>query len=398
MKGVFTVLAAAFLLCATLCAAREVTISSVSLNNLSASTVDINYSLSRTTPTISASQPIWIFVKYSSDFGVTWMDTDDQSLGNDWCAGGQTGSSSVNQNLTGDFGLVASGGTKTITWTWGASGTGLLSTDLVRVRVCGVEMCQVDGNSSYQMGGDGGDGAITSGTANISEFYIMKYPVTNRMYIDFLNELGNAHDDTADVDHDYWNPAQSNASRGGVDITGSVPNATWSVTSGRDDWPIIGVNWLNAYDMTRWMGLVPPTEEQWELACRSVGGAGGNTYSWGDNPVPSTNNCNMDGTFVPGAPCAVNYFESTWADSGMANPYGAFEMTGNVWEWTDTESYTGAYDDTKRGLTYASPPTYVINRGGSWGVIGTYLYGSSRALNSAYNGHETYIGIRGVKN
>jgi formylglycine-generating enzyme required for sulfatase activity len=106
----------------------------------------------------------------------------------------------------------------------------------------------------------------------------------------------------------------------------------------------------------------------------------------------------MDGTVSPGRPCDVNYFESTWVDSGMANPYGVLEMTGNVWEWTDTESYTGAYDDTKSGLTYASPPTNVINRGGSWGVSGTYLYGSSRALNSAYNERQTYIGIRGVKN
>jgi formylglycine-generating enzyme required for sulfatase activity len=292
------------------------------------------------------------------------MDTDDQSLSNDWSAGGQTGASTVNDNLTGDVGLVTSSGSKSITWTWDGTGTGLASTDQVRVRV----------------------------------YHIMKYPVTNWMYVDFLNEVGNDHDNTADADHDYWNSTQSDNTRGGVDVSGSIPNATWSITSGRDDWPVIGVNFLNSYDMCRWMGLVPPTEEQWELACRSVGGAGGNTYSWGDNPVPSTNNCNMDGTFVPGAPSDVNYFETTWEDSSMANPDGIFEMTGNVWEWCDTESYSGAYDDTKSGLTYASPPTNVINRGGSWGVSGTYLYGSSRALTATYNGRYTFIGIRAVKN
>ena len=378
--------------------AREVSVAAVSLTNLTASTVDINYTLSRTTPTINSSQPVWIFVKYSKDTGTTWMDTDDQSQSNDWSAGGQTGSSTVNQNLSGDVGLVTSAGTKSITWTWGASGTGLSSTDLVRVRVYAVEMCHVDGNSSFEMGGDGGNGALTGGTANISEFYIMKYPVTNRMYVDFLNEVANNHDDSEDTDHDYWNTTQGDATRGGIDITGSVPNATWSTRTGREDWPVIGTNWFNAYDMTRWMGLVPPTEEQWELACRSVGGSGGNTYSWGDTPVPSTNLCNMDGTFSPGRPSDVNFFEDTWADSGLANPYGLFEMTGNVWEWTDTESYTGTYDNTKSGLTYASPPEYIVNRGGSWGVSGTYLYGSSRALNSLYNGRYTSIGIRGVKN
>lgn len=389
---------AALILTSNISLARNVSVTGVSLSNLTASTVDITYSLSRTTPTISASQPIWIFVKYSSDAGATWMDTDDLSLSNDWSAGGQTGASTVNQNLLGDMDLVTTGGSKLITWKWGDTGTGLSSTDLVRVRVYAVEMCQVDANSAFEMGGDGGNGALTSGTANVAAFYIMKYPVTNRMYVDFLNELANSHDNGADADHDYWNTTQSDATRGGVDITGSVPTATWSITTGRDDWPVIGVNWLNAYDMSRWMGLVPPTEEQWELACRSVGGAGGNTYSWGDTPVPSTNLCNMTGTFTPGAPSDVNYFETTWEDSGLTNPYGALEMTGNVWEWTDTESYTGAYDDTKSGLTYATPPANVITRGGSWGVEGTYLYGSSRALNSAYNGRYTYIGIRAVKN
>ena len=158
---------------------KNVSVSSVSLNNLSGSTVNINYTLSRTTPTISSSQPIWIFVKYSSDLGQTWMDTDDLSLANDWSAGGQTGASTVNQNLTGAVGLVTSAGSKSITWTWDVTGTGLSSTDEVRVRVYAVEMCQVDGNSSFEMGGDGGNGAITSGTADISAFHIMKYPVTH---------------------------------------------------------------------------------------------------------------------------------------------------------------------------------------------------------------------------
>ena len=379
--------------------AREVSVTGVSLGNLAGSTVAITYSLARSTPIIDASQPVWVFVKYSSDAGSTWMDTDDASPSNDWSAGGQTGASTVNQHLSGDVGIVTSAGTKTIVWTWGAAGTGLPNTAQVRVRVYAVEICRVEADAAFDMGGDGGNGAITSGTANIaSQFYIQKYPVTNRMYVDFLNEVGNSHDNTADDQHDYWNETQGDGTRGGVNITGSVPDAVWSVTSGREDWPVIGANWFNAYDMTRWMGLVIPTEEQWEKACRSVGGATGNTYSWGDDPAPSTSLCDMSGTFSPGRPCDVNYFEQTWEDNGLANPYGALEMTGNVWEWTDTESYTGAYDQTKSGLTYASPPATIIVRGGSWGVSGTYLYGSARALNTEYSGRNTFTGIRAVKN
>lgn len=377
---------------------REVSVSGVSLGGLTTATVNITYTLSRTNPAISSSQPIWIFVKYSSNGGLTWKDTDDLDQGDDWSAGGQTGTSTVNQNLSGDVGIVNSGGAKSITWTWGAGGTGLSSTAMVRVRVYAVEMCLVEADASFAMGGDGGNNAITSGTANIAAFYIQKYPVTNRMYVDFLNEVGNVHDDVADANHDYWNDLQNDATRGGISISGSIPNAAWSVVAGREDWPVIGVNWFNAYDMTRWMGLIPPTEEQWEKACRGTGGAGGSTYSWGSSPVASTNLCNMNGTFSPGRPCDVNNFEATWADSGLANPYEIFEMTGNVWEWTDTQSYTGVYDPSKSGITYASPPANVINRGGSWGVSGTYLYGSARATNAAYTLRSTYTGIRGVKN
>jgi formylglycine-generating enzyme required for sulfatase activity len=376
----------------------NVAVTNVTLGNLTATTVDITYTLTRATPAISVSQPIWIFVKYTGDAGSTWMDTDNSDRSDDWGMGGMTGVSTVNSHLSGNVGIVTSGGARTITWTWGVGGTNLTATDQVRVRVYAVEMCQVTADAAFAMGADGGANAITSGTANLaSDFYLQKYPITNRMYVDFLNEVGNVHDNTADGNHDYWNATQNDATRGGISMSGGVPTAVWSVIAGREDWPVIGVNWLNAYDMTRWMGLVPPSEERWEKGCRSVGGAAGNIYSWGSAPVASTSYCDMSGSFSPGRPCDVNTYEQVWTDNSMSNPFGFFEMTGNVWEWTDTQSYMGAYDASKSGLTYATPPANVITRGGSWGVIGTNLYGSARAINSAYTARNTFTGIRAAK-
>lgn len=134
--------------------ARDVDVSSVSISNvdMGAGTCTINYTLSRTSPTISADQPIWVFVKYrlSTDTNYTgWQDTDNHTATDDNSDGRFTGNNdnsknqcdvgypcTVNKYLTGDVGIVTSGGSKQITWTWGSGGTNLSSTNSVRVRVC----------------------------------------------------------------------------------------------------------------------------------------------------------------------------------------------------------------------------------------------------------------------
>jgi formylglycine-generating enzyme required for sulfatase activity len=63
-----------------------------------------------------------------------------------------------------------------------------------------------------------------------------------------------------------------------------------------------------------------PTEAQWEYACR----AGTTTaYSWGDNITPQLANFKDSG---------LN--KTVEVGSYKANPWGFFDMHGNVWEWT----------------------------------------------------------------
>ena len=71
---------------------------------------------------------------------------------------------------------------------------------------------------------------------------------------------------------------------------------------------------------------VLPTEAQWEYACR----AGTTTaYSWGNDINSTRANYNWDGGGTSG-----NDFKQT-RDVGQyaANPWGFFDMQGNVWEW-----------------------------------------------------------------
>lgn len=76
--------------------ARDVSVSGVSISNVDAGagTCTINYTLIRTQPAISESQPIWVFVKYrlSTDTDYTgWQDTDNHTATDDDSDGRFTG-------------------------------------------------------------------------------------------------------------------------------------------------------------------------------------------------------------------------------------------------------------------------------------------------------------------
>jgi formylglycine-generating enzyme required for sulfatase activity len=122
---------------------------------------------------------------------------------------------------------------------------------------------------------------------------------------------------------------------------------------------------------------VLPTEAQWEYACR----AGTTTaYSWGDSITPDDAN--------------YDYSVGQIADVGQysANPWGFFDMHGNVWEWT-VDWYavysSGAQTDPEGPTTGSNR----VIRGGGWGTAGTGLRSASRHYNNPSNRNHS-IGFR----
>lgn len=139
--------------------------------------------------------------------------------------------------------------------------------------------------------------------------------------------------------------------------------------AGRGRRPVINVSWHDAQAYCAWLSKVTgrryrlPSEAEWEYACR----AGTTTrYAFGDDISPS------DAAIAPGIFAElVRSFTSpktTAVGRYRPNPWGVYDMHGNVWEWvedvyhysylaapTDGSAWTDTFEGTPRVL-----------RGGSW--------------------------------
>jgi formylglycine-generating enzyme required for sulfatase activity len=126
---------------------------------------------------------------------------------------------------------------------------------------------------------------------------------------------------------------------------------------------------------------VLPTESQWEYACR----AGTTTaYSWG-NTITSSN-ANWNHGADPNQTVDVGQFS--------ANPWGFFDMHGNVWEWT-ADWYQAAYPTGNPVVNPTGPASgsHRVTRGGSWSTAGTILRSAQRG-NSAPSYRNNRLGFR----
>ena len=109
---------------------------------------------------------------------------------------------------------------------------------------------------------------------------------------------------------------------------------------------------------------VLPTESQWEYACR----AGTTTaYSWGATIASS----NAKSGIMDASQPNVNVGQYA------ANPWGFFDMHGNVWEWT-ADWYAVYSSGAQTDPTGPASGSLRVNRGGSWSIGGTTLRSARR--------------------
>ncbi len=125
------------------------------------------------------------------------------------------------------------------------------------------------------------------------------------------------------------------------------PEGPDSSIEGRDDYPVVQIAYEDAEAYAKWAGRRLPTEAEWEFAAR--GGRAGDLYAWGNDLKPNGKfQANIyQGEFpVEGKDTGADGFQGIApVKQYTANPFGLYDVGGNVWEWT-SDWYRPDYYET----------------------------------------------------
>ncbi|MDM8563466.1 SUMF1/EgtB/PvdO family nonheme iron enzyme, partial [Candidatus Marithioploca araucensis] len=128
---------------------------------------------------------------------------------------------------------------------------------------------------------------------------------------------------------------------------------------GRGNRPVINVSWYDAVAYTEWLSEQTgqqyrlSTEAEWEYAAR----AGTETDYWWGNEIDETQaNYNM------------NLGQTSPVGDYDPNPFGLYDMLGNVWEWTCSE-YEAPYNGKEKVCISKKSNERRVLRGGSWDIV-----------------------------
>lgn len=149
----------------------------------------------------------------------------------------------------------------------------------------------------FQMGSEDRPHGKPVHKVKLKAFYISKYKVTTVQYKKFCDATKRKYPKSPSWDNNYF--------------------------LGKPDYPVVNVSWSDAAAYAKWIGGRLPTEAEWEYSAR----AGTNTYYyWGEDISHEYLN-------YLGVEGRDQWQYASPVGSFPPNPFGLYDMLGNVWEW-----------------------------------------------------------------
>ena len=130
---------------------------------------------------------------------------------------------------------------------------------------------------------------------------------------------------------------------------------TFTVQQGYENHPMTSVTWFGAWGYCKYNDARLPTEVEWEKAAR---GTDARPFPWGDEILRENANFYSsrdpfeDMSSFGSRTSPVGFYNGTNYDGyqtiDSASPYGLYDMSGNVWQWTG-DVYEGMHYRFMRG-------------------------------------------------
>ncbi|MCA9649917.1 MAG: SUMF1/EgtB/PvdO family nonheme iron enzyme [Myxococcales bacterium] len=193
----------------------------------------------------------------------------------------------------------------------------------------------------------------------LASFAIGRTPVTNEEYGHYLRARPEAPEPK------YWGDPRYNHPRQ----------------------PVVGVSWHDAVAYCDWAGLQLPTEAQWERACR----ADTKTAYWSGR---EESDLARVGWYADNSEQRLHP-----VGEREPNPFGLYDVHGNVWEWCRDEfgDYKGCLPRPGDGLRHPPlPDGNRVIRGGSW-IDPARKARAAYRLNRHADDRIAYLGFRAVE-
>ena len=198
----------------------------------------------------------------------------------------------------------------------------------------------------------------------LNAFWIDEHEVSVAEFNEFVNKTGYKTEAKKfgwsavfDIESGEWEKAEG---------------ANWQQPEGKNsrsnpEEPVCQISWNDANEYARFVGKRLPTEAEFEYAAR--GGLVGNKYSWGNDLKPNGKPVAnwWQGEFPSKNTVEDGFIQRSSIKKFTPNGYGLYDITGNVWEWTNDyyadDYYTKSPKDNPKGAENGEQKSI---RGGSW--------------------------------